>query len=192
MFVSTPSLRRVAGEGEGRTSSSAAADGRLGLDGQGGGVTALRLVTCGPVDVELGAGFQHNDVIGNVWSCPDAGLRALLVIGQKSCRSSPSSRFRDNRHGISRTPTGPSGAEGAPPDHKTTHSTLSGLVAAAEHRVARRVSRRACHGDPQLAHRRQGACAIKVRGRVRFATSDVLTWLRRQRQAEPGRGRSGG
>ncbi|PKH38967.1 transcriptional regulator, AlpA family [Nocardioides alpinus] len=38
----------------------------------------------------------------------------------------------------------------------------------------------------------KGPCAIKVGGRVRFATSDVLTWLLRQREAEPGRGPSGG
>ena len=38
----------------------------------------------------------------------------------------------------------------------------------------------------------KGPCAIKVGGRVRFATSDVRTWLLRQREAEPGRGPSGG
>jgi excisionase family DNA binding protein len=38
----------------------------------------------------------------------------------------------------------------------------------------------------------KGPCAIKVGGRVRFATSDVLAWLHRQREAEPGHGPSGG
>ncbi|WP_397208740.1 helix-turn-helix domain-containing protein [Nocardioides sp.] len=37
----------------------------------------------------------------------------------------------------------------------------------------------------------KGSCAIKVGGRVRFATSDVLAWLLRQREPEPGRGHSG-
>ena len=38
----------------------------------------------------------------------------------------------------------------------------------------------------------KGPWAIKVGGRVRFATSDVLAWLLRQREAEPGHGPSGG
>ena len=38
----------------------------------------------------------------------------------------------------------------------------------------------------------KGPRAIKVGGRVRFATSDVLAWLLRQREAEPGHGPSGG
>ena len=38
----------------------------------------------------------------------------------------------------------------------------------------------------------KGPCAIKVGGRVRFATSDVLAWLVRQRENEPGHGPSGG
>lgn len=38
----------------------------------------------------------------------------------------------------------------------------------------------------------KGPCAIKVGGRVRFATSDVLAWLQQQREAEPGHGPSGG
>ena len=38
----------------------------------------------------------------------------------------------------------------------------------------------------------KGPCAIKVGGRVRFATSDVLAWLVRQRESEPGHGPSGG
>ena len=38
----------------------------------------------------------------------------------------------------------------------------------------------------------KGLCAIKVGGRVRFAASDVLAWLLRQREAEPGVGPSGG
>ena len=37
----------------------------------------------------------------------------------------------------------------------------------------------------------KGPCAIKVGGRVRFATSDVLAWLVRQRESEPGHGPSG-
>jgi excisionase family DNA binding protein len=36
-----------------------------------------------------------------------------------------------------------------------------------------------------------GPCAIKVGGRVRFAVSDVLAWLARQRESEPGRGPNG-
>jgi excisionase family DNA binding protein len=38
----------------------------------------------------------------------------------------------------------------------------------------------------------KGPCAIKAGGRVRFATSDVLAWLVRQRESEPGHGPSGG
>ena len=38
----------------------------------------------------------------------------------------------------------------------------------------------------------KGPCAIKVGGRVRFATSDVLAWLLQQRETEPGHGPSGG
>lgn len=38
----------------------------------------------------------------------------------------------------------------------------------------------------------KGPCAIKVGGRVRFATSDVQAWLHRHREAEPGHGPSGG
>ena len=38
----------------------------------------------------------------------------------------------------------------------------------------------------------RGPCAIKVGGRVCFATSDVLAWLVRQRESEPGHGPSGG
>ena len=38
----------------------------------------------------------------------------------------------------------------------------------------------------------KGPCAVKVGGRVRFATSDVLAWLARQRESEPGRGPNGG
>ena len=38
----------------------------------------------------------------------------------------------------------------------------------------------------------KGPCAIKAGGRVRFATSDVLAWLVRQREGEPGHGPSGG
>jgi excisionase family DNA binding protein len=37
----------------------------------------------------------------------------------------------------------------------------------------------------------KGPCAIRVGGRVRFAVSDVLTWLAAQREAEPGRGPDG-
>jgi excisionase family DNA binding protein len=37
----------------------------------------------------------------------------------------------------------------------------------------------------------KGPCAIKVGGRVRFAVSDVLAWLARQRESEPGRGPEG-
>ena len=33
----------------------------------------------------------------------------------------------------------------------------------------------------------KGPRAIRVGGRVRFATSDVLTWLDEQRESEPGR-----
>ena len=38
----------------------------------------------------------------------------------------------------------------------------------------------------------KGPCAIKVGGRVRFATSDVLAWLVSQRETEPGHGPGGG
>ena len=38
----------------------------------------------------------------------------------------------------------------------------------------------------------KGPRAIKVAGRVRFATSDVLAWLDQQRESEPGHGSSGG
>ena len=37
----------------------------------------------------------------------------------------------------------------------------------------------------------KGPCAIKVGGRVRFAVPDVLAWLARQRESEPGRGPDG-
>lgn len=33
----------------------------------------------------------------------------------------------------------------------------------------------------------KGPRAIRVGGRVRFATSDVLSWLAEQRESEPGR-----
>ena len=33
----------------------------------------------------------------------------------------------------------------------------------------------------------KGPCAIKAGGRVRFAVSDVLAWLTRQRESDPGR-----
>ena len=38
----------------------------------------------------------------------------------------------------------------------------------------------------------KGPCAIKVGGRVRFATSDVLAWLEEQREHKPGHGPSVG
>ena len=38
----------------------------------------------------------------------------------------------------------------------------------------------------------KGPCAIKVGGRVRLATSDVLAWLLRQRETEPAHGPGGG
>jgi excisionase family DNA binding protein len=34
----------------------------------------------------------------------------------------------------------------------------------------------------------KGPCAIKVGGRVRFATSDVVAWLSSQRESTPGHG----
>lgn len=37
----------------------------------------------------------------------------------------------------------------------------------------------------------KGPCAIRVGGRVRFAVSDVLTWLAEQRESQPGRGPGG-
>ena len=37
----------------------------------------------------------------------------------------------------------------------------------------------------------KGPCAIRVGGRVRFAVSDVLSWLAAQRETEPGRGSHG-
>ena len=37
----------------------------------------------------------------------------------------------------------------------------------------------------------KGPCAIRVGARVRFAISDVLSWLAEQRETEPGRGPEG-
>lgn len=37
----------------------------------------------------------------------------------------------------------------------------------------------------------KGPCAIRVGGRVRFAVSDVRSWLGEQRESVPGRGPSG-
>ena len=37
----------------------------------------------------------------------------------------------------------------------------------------------------------KGPCAIRVGGRVRFAVSDVLTWLAEQRESQLGRGPGG-
>jgi excisionase family DNA binding protein len=37
----------------------------------------------------------------------------------------------------------------------------------------------------------KGPCAIRVGGRVRFAVSDVQSWLADQREAQPGRGPEG-
>ena len=37
----------------------------------------------------------------------------------------------------------------------------------------------------------KGPCAIRVGGRVRFAVSDVQSWLADQREAEPGRAPEG-
>jgi len=75
---------------------------------------------------------------------------------------------------------------------ETTHSTLSGLEPLLS------IEELAAYLDVPVTTIRdwrtdgKGPCAIKVGGRVRFATSDVLTWLLRQREAEPGRGPSGG
>ncbi|GAB3032659.1 hypothetical protein GCM10011376_26220 [Nocardioides flavus (ex Wang et al. 2016)] len=75
---------------------------------------------------------------------------------------------------------------------ETTHSTLSGLEPLLS------IEELAEYLDVPVTTIRdwrtdgKGPCAIKVGGRVRFATSDVLTWLLRQREAEPGRGPSGG
>lgn len=75
---------------------------------------------------------------------------------------------------------------------ETTHSTLSGLEPLLS------IEELAKYLDVPVTTIRdwrtdgKGPCAIKVGGRVRFATSDVLTWLLRQREAEPGRGPSGG
>lgn len=75
---------------------------------------------------------------------------------------------------------------------ETTHSTLSGLEPLLS------IEELADYLDVPVTTIRdwrtdgKGPCAIKVGGRVRFATSDVLTWLLRQREAEPGRGPSGG
>ncbi len=73
----------------------------------------------------------------------------------------------------------------------TTHSTLSGLEPLLS------IEELAEYLDVPVTTIRdwrtdgKGPCAIKVGGRVRFATSDVLTWLLRQRETEPGRGPSG-
>ena len=75
---------------------------------------------------------------------------------------------------------------------ETTHSTLSGLEPLLS------IEELADYLDVPVTTLRdwrtdgKGPCAIKVGGRVRFATSDVLTWLLRQRETEPGRGPSGG
>jgi excisionase family DNA binding protein len=75
---------------------------------------------------------------------------------------------------------------------ETTHSTLSGLEPLlsieelAEYLHVPVTTIRDWRTDGK------GPCAIKVGGRVRFATSDVLAWLRQQREAEPGHGPSGG
>lgn len=75
---------------------------------------------------------------------------------------------------------------------ETTHSTLSGLEPLLS------IEELAEYLDVPVTTIRdwrtdgKGPCAIKVGGRVRFATSDVLTWLLMQREAEPGRGPSGG
>ena len=75
---------------------------------------------------------------------------------------------------------------------ETTHSTLSGLEPLLS------IEELAEYLDVPVTTIRDwrtdgtGPCAIKVGGRVRFATSDVLTWLLRQREVEPGRGPSGG
>ncbi|RYC07267.1 helix-turn-helix domain-containing protein [Nocardioides zhouii] len=75
---------------------------------------------------------------------------------------------------------------------ETTHGTLSGLEPLLS------IEELAEYLDVPVTTIRdwrtdgKGPCAIKVGGRVRFATSDVLTWLHRQREAEPGRGPSGG
>ena len=74
---------------------------------------------------------------------------------------------------------------------ETTHSTLSGLEPLLS------IEELAEYLDVPVTTIRdwrtdgKGPCAIKVGGRVRFATSDVLTWLLRQRETEPGRGPSG-
>ena len=75
---------------------------------------------------------------------------------------------------------------------ETTHSTLSGLEPLLS------IEELAEYLDVPVTTIRdwrtdgKGPCAIKVGGRVRFATSDVLAWLLRQHEAEPGRGPSGG
>lgn len=75
---------------------------------------------------------------------------------------------------------------------ETTHSTLSGLEPLLS------IEELAEYLDVPVTTIRdwrtdgKGPCAIKVGGRVRFATSDVLAWLLRQREAEPGRGPNGG
>jgi excisionase family DNA binding protein len=75
---------------------------------------------------------------------------------------------------------------------ETTHSTLSGLEPLlsieelAEYLHVPVTTIRDWRTDGK------GPCAIKVGGRVRFATSDVLAWLHQQREAEPGHGPSGG
>lgn len=75
---------------------------------------------------------------------------------------------------------------------ETTHSTLSGLEPLLS------IDELAEYLDVPVTTIRdwrtdgKGPCGIKVGGRVRFATSDVLSWLLRQREAEPGRGPVGG
>ncbi len=94
------------------------------------------------------------------------------------------------------------GCHGLPRDHpgagahlpvmETTTSTLNGLEPLLS------IEELAAYLDVPVTTIRdwrtdgKGPCAIKVGGRVRFATSDVLAWLLRQRETEPGHGPSGG
>ena len=82
---------------------------------------------------------------------------------------------------------GPSGARRSPHGLETNNSILSDLEpplsieALAEYLDVPVTTIRDWRTDGK------GPCAIKVGGRVRFAVSDVLAWLARQRESEPGR-----
>lgn len=87
--------------------------------------------------------------------------------------------------------TGLNASRRTPAGHETNSTILSGLEplltieALAEYLDVPVTTIRDWRTDGK------GPCAIRVGGRVRFAVSDVLSWLAAQREAEPGRGPKG-